>query len=176
MRKIRNSLSQNEVMQKSLEILNRFVCSQLYKSSAVIMLYLSAKNEADTLKLAEKALADGKKVVVPITDTKTNTLTLSYITSLDKLREGAFGILEPEIVIPCDYNDIDTVIVPGLVFDERGGRIGYGKGYYDRLFSKLNAVKAAFCYDFQLVPAVYTESHDVPMDYIITESRIIDCD
>ncbi len=174
-RKIRNAMTADECAKKSRSITELFLGTDFYKSASTILFYLSAKNEADTFNAIKAALADGKKTAVPITDTKTNTLTLSYIDSLDCLKEGAFGILEPKLIIPCEDCDIDVAAVPGLVFDRNGGRIGYGKGYYDRLFCRLNAVKTALCYDFQLVERVCTEQHDVPMDFIITESEIVDC-
>ncbi len=176
MRKLRNAMSIDEVCEKSAKITQRFLSTSEYKNADTVMLYLSAKNEPDTFNLAERILHDGKKVIVPITNVSDNTLTLSYLESLDALKEGAFGISEPSVVIPCSADEVDLVVVPGLVFDESGGRIGYGKGYYDRFFENTNAVKAAFCYDFQIVGKAATEQHDVAMDIILTESRYIDCD
>lgn len=168
-------MSAAECAEKSAKVTERFLESEFYKNASVILFYLSAKNEVDTFSAISAALSSGKKVAVPITDTKTNTLTLSYLTGLDGLKEGAFGIFEPSEPIFCADDDIDTVVVPGIAFDRNGARIGYGKGYYDRLFDRVNGVKAAFCYDFQLVDNVCAEPHDVSMDFIITESEIIDC-
>lgn len=175
MRTLRNSMTDFEVGEKSKLIVSHFTVMPEYKNSAVIMLYLSAKNEPDTLNLARIALNDGKKIVVPITNTADNTLSLSYIDGLNSLKVGAFGILEPIKTVPCGYDEIDAVVVPGLVFDKKGGRIGYGKGYYDRFFENTNAVRIAFCYDFQIVETAATEEHDVGMDIIVTESGVIYC-
>jgi len=79
-----------------------------------------------------------------------------------------------------DIADIDLVIVPGVVFDKSGHRIGYGHGYYDRFLDNLekinkNAVKVGLAYDFQIADKVPIEKHDVPVDKIVTEKRIIRC-
>jgi len=174
MRTLRNTLTHSEAMEKSRAVFEKFVCMDFYKNAETVMIYLSAKNEVDTLLLAARIIADGKRLVVPVTNAD-NTLTLSYLESLDELVEGAYGIPEPKMVCVCPDSEIDVVVVPGLVFDRRGGRIGYGKGYYDRVFARLDAVRIAFCYDFQLVENAAVEEHDVPMDYIVTESVVIDC-
>lgn len=175
LRKLRNELTGEEVAEKSSAISERLVSMDTYKSASTVMLYLSAKNEVDTISLVKKALSDEKKVVVPVTNISDNTLTLSYLDSMEDLCEGAFGIPEPRVVKVCPDSSIELVIVPGLGFDQSGGRIGYGKGYYDRVFARLDAVKTALCYDFQLIDKVCTEEHDVAMDFIITESRVVDC-
>lgn len=91
---------------------------------------------------------------------------------MDDLKKGAYGILEPSVVKTADEKDIDVILVPGLAFDRHGGRMGFGKGYYDRLLETSIAVKIGLCYDFQLFDTIPTESHDVPMDFIITEKEI----
>ena len=105
---------------------------------------------------------------------ETNTLSLFCIENAEELHKGAYGILEPSTKRPVAENDIDVIIVPGLAFDRRGGRMGFGAGYYDRLLIKTNAVKIGLCYDFQLMDSVPSEEHDVPMDYIITEKEIVE--
>ena len=73
---------------------------------------------------------------------------------------------------------MDLIIVPGIVFDVKGNRLGFGKGYYDRFLSpsaNFKAVKIGLAYEFQVVPKIDAQPHDITMDYIITEKRIIDC-
>lgn len=102
------------------------------------------------------------------------------ITSLDNLIESSYGILEPSIeenfITP---NELDLIVVPGVAFDKNRGRIGYGAGFYDRYFKKINEenikriVKLALAYDFQVLDKVPMDERDVPVDHIITESRFV---
>jgi 5-formyltetrahydrofolate cyclo-ligase len=89
------------------------------------------------------------------------------------MARGAYGILEPVSIKKAEVSDIDLIIVPGIAFDINGGRCGFGKGYYDRLLCESKAKKIGLCYDFQLVREIETDEHDIPMDMIITERRII---
>ncbi|MCX7714574.1 MAG: 5-formyltetrahydrofolate cyclo-ligase [Clostridia bacterium] len=177
MRKVRDKMSEDEVVQKSRKIREILFCTSFYKNADTIMTYLSAKNEPDTLEIVKVATQSGKKIVVPIADMKTNNMRLSYLPTLDGLCRNSFGILEPrgDFFVPCDVQNVDLILVPGLAFDEKGGRIGYGKGFYDRFLTKTKAVFVALCYDFQVIEKVAAEAHDVFMDFILTESRLIDC-
>lgn len=177
MRALRANMTQTETEQKSRAITERFLTLPEYSRAETIFLYMSAKNEPNTFPLAERALMDGKRVAVPVTDMSSGSMYFSYIHSLDDLHSGAFGILEPICPDPCDNTAADIVVTPGLVFDTHGGRVGYGKGFYDRFFAMAkNAVRVAFCYDFQIVQKAATEAHDVPMNIILTEGRTIYCD
>jgi len=93
---------------------------------------------------------------------------------MDDMKKGAYGILEPKTVRKADENNIDVILVPGLAFDRNGGRMGFGKGYYDRLLESSKAVKIGLCYDFQILEKIPTESHDVPMNFVITEKEILE--
>ena len=94
------------------------------------------------------------------------------IHSLDNLSKDKYGILEPdEDINPIEVDAIDLVILPGLAFDNKGGRLGYGGGYYDKYLSNIsdNAVKVALCYDFQVIDTVPMEEHDICTDLLITD-------
>ena len=89
---------------------------------------------------------------------------------------GRFGILEPIELAKITYKSIDMVLVPGVIFDKNGYRLGYGLGYYDRFLNKLpKAVKVGLCFDFQVMDKVPREEHDIPVDYIVTDKEIIEC-
>lgn len=92
----------------------------------------------------------------------------------DHMRQGAFDIYEPTGDTVADISLMDVVIVPGVAFDRRGNRIGRGRGYYDRLLSGCHAIKIGICYDFQLLEEITADSHDVTMDYVVTDNEIID--
>ena len=89
---------------------------------------------------------------------------------------GKFGIPEPMELMKVSYKSIDAVIVPGVAFDKNGYRIGFGFGHYDKFLKKTpHAVKIGLAFEFQIVDSVPKEEHDVPVDFIITEKRVIDC-
>jgi len=96
-------------------------------------------------------------------------------SAFDELEMGTHGILTSPRDLPA-LDPIDVALVPGLGFSETGARLGYGAGYYDRWFaSHPNTTKVAFCFECQVLPFVPTESHDVSMDFIITEQSVRDC-
>lgn len=92
----------------------------------------------------------------------------------DHMRQGAFGIYEPAGDILADISQMEVVIVPGVAFDRRGNRVGRGRGYYDRLLSGCHAIKIGICHDFQILEGIPADSHDVTMDYVVTNDEIID--
>lgn len=174
MRAKRRALTAEELDTYSARIRKSLFTLGCVKNAKTICTFISAFKEPDTISIMRRLWKTGCHVIVPISDTETNTLSLSYIDSMNGLTKGAYGILEPSAVKNADENIIDIILVPGLAFDRNGGRIGFGKGYYDRLLTSSNAIKIGLCYDFQLSDKIPTENHDVPMDYIITEKEILE--
>ena len=107
-------------------------------------------------------------------------LHVSELKDFNELEPKTFEILEPKEPYTREFNPdkLDLVIVPGIVFDKKGHRIGYGYGYYDRFLKLLgkNVKKIGFAFEFQLVDKIPEEQHDVPMDVVITEKRVLECD
>ena len=134
-----------------------------YKRAKTVMLYMPIKGEADVTGL----LCDEKVFVTPVT--KGNDM---YACIMGELEVGAFGVSEPKDKTPFDKRAIDLVIVPGVVFDKSGNRIGYGKGYYDRFLKDMTCFKTGVCHSFQLIEEIECEEHDVKMDMIVTERGI----
>ena len=164
-----------QVRQKSRMIQERLLALPEYQSAAVVHCYVSSKdNEVDTYGVMSRALAQGKRVVVPVTDFADVALSHIEILGLDQLRPSRFGLVEPVGVHskPVDISELDLVIVPGIAFDPAGHRLGYGAGFYDRFLAEAAAPKIALAYGFQVVPDVPFAPHDVPMDQIITESCV----
>jgi len=174
-KKKRSSLSPDEVRERSKQICMNFLRSDLYKNAKSIAIYLPIKNEADLEMLKKQAFLDKKRVSVPVTDVKTNDIFLSEILEEDEFLSGDFGISEPLVKRKTDIKNIDTVLVPGLAFDKKGGRTGWGKGFYDRLLKDSEAVLIGVGYDFQIFGSVETEAHDRLMNYILTESELVVC-
>ncbi|WP_081842986.1 5-formyltetrahydrofolate cyclo-ligase [Butyrivibrio sp. WCE2006] len=159
-----------------------------YKDASNILIYCSAKGEADTTSIIDKAIADGKKVYCPkITDTKNRVMEFVRINSRSELKDGKYSIPEPtlnnnsEIFTANKENTL--VILPGLVFDKSGNRIGYGGGYYDNFLIRFSdeltngMMKiAAIGYDFQLIKedlSCYMNKHDVKVTTILTDKETI---
>lgn len=172
MRALRRGLTAREVEEKSRKIRENLLNSDKYKNAQTVLLYLSAFKEPSTAEIIADALSQKKRVAVPISNTEDFTLTLSYITGLDGLQKGAYGISEPKNIIKADIADIDFAVIPGLAFDKSGNRLGFGKGYYDRLLTELKAEKTALCYSFQMFDKIPSDAHDIPMNTIITEDGI----
>ena len=160
-----------------LVIMERVVHLPEFAAASKILLYASKGSEAHTGGIIQTALAFGKKVALPVTKKESKTLELYWADSLSELKEGAFGIPEPpeNPERRATPEEIELVIVPGVSFDRRGHRIGYGMGYYDSLLSRMKCPKIGLAYDIQIVPHVPNEPHDVAVDKVVTESEVIDC-
>lgn len=172
MKEKRRAMTLGEVKEKSAKIRNALFSFDKFTAASTVCTFISAFKEPDTMEIIRALWRESKKVIVPITHMETNTLSLSYIESDADLQKGAYGILEPATEKTADISHIDALLIPGLAFDKKGGRMGFGKGYYDRLLEKTHAVKIALCYEFQILSSVPTEKHDIPMDFIVTEDRI----
>jgi len=145
-----------------------------FSQAGVVALYAPIHNEMETADVLRQALASGKTVLFPAVCP--DGLVFRSIVNASDLHKGAFGIPEPAMKCPAHPpGEADLIVVPGVVFDMEGRRIGYGKGYYDRALHRLegNGRLIGFCYDFQVVEEIPGYSHDVQMDLIITERRII---
>jgi 5-formyltetrahydrofolate cyclo-ligase len=174
--KKRESISKKEKDLLDKIILDKLYESNLYKTSKNIFVYVSFRDEINTIKLIERALLDNKNIYVPKVYNSTKTMKAIFINSLDKLEKNKMGILEPkDDTLVIDKNDIDLIIVPGAVFDKSFNRIGYGGGYYDRYLEEIKYKnnKIALAYDFQIIDEIEAESHDIKVDYIITDKRIL---
>lgn len=176
---IRNNLSKEVSKNKSKSIISKFIKTKEFLISKNIMVYMDFKNEVNTKELIEYMLKNNKNVIIPYTDMVEVNIIPVEIKSLSDLVYCKYGYLEPKkecVENPFNINEIDLIIVPGVVFDKNRNRVGFGKGYYDKLlYKKRNDVKAiAFAYDFQILESVPFEKHDIKMDKIITESKVID--
>jgi len=170
----RTALSSGEWASLSEAVQQRFLESELFVGAAVIALYAPVNREVDTSVVMREALTAGKTVLFPVV--AGGTLLFREITGYHDLAEGAFGIAEPRNDCPERLPDeADCIVVPGVAFDRSGRRIGYGKGYYDRTLHRLEGTGrlVGFGFDFQLVDEILGEPHDVALDLIITEQRLL---
>lgn len=177
MHKLRDSLSFEEVQNKSKKIKDTLFSLGYLQNSKKIMTYVSFKNEVSTIDIINELLKTEKEVIVPICDTNDYTLIPSKILSIDELSVSHFGIMEPKepFIRPINPKDIDIILIPGLAFDKDRNRLGHGKGYYDRFLNRVrsDSLKIALAFDFQVLDSIPIENWDIPMDLIITEKGII---
>lgn len=173
----RSQLTRENIIDYSKTILNTVTNLDAYKNAKRIMCFVSMGTEVDTHPLIEKAISDGKSVVVPITVDATRELLLSDLFSLSELEVADHNIEVPkeEFVRLVEPETVDLVLVPGLAFAKNGHRVGYGGGYYDRFLAKLDesVPKIAIGFDLQVVDEVPTNKFDIAVDSLITEKRII---
>lgn len=174
-KKIRAGMTAEEVLKKSSMAANAFLTSNFYKDAKQIMIYMRLGNETDTADIIRNAFADGKLLVFPVTELKTGIITPFYADEKTSFKKGSFSVFEPDGTKKADMTKTDVIIVPGIAFDKSGGRIGFGKGCYDRLLKNTDAIKIGYCYGFQICEHVPCKEHDVKMDFLITENGITDC-
>ncbi|HEU5140523.1 MAG TPA: 5-formyltetrahydrofolate cyclo-ligase [Bacillales bacterium] len=159
----------------SASIANKLSSLPEWKQSGMIGMTMSTDDEIDTKPLIRTAWAKNKKIAVPKTDPNQKIMDFRRIVSLTQVEEAFAGILEPktaetESVLP---EEIDLLVVPGLVFDHNGFRIGFGGGFYDRYLSEYRNVTVSLAYEMQLLDRIPVEVFDLPVDIIVTERRVI---
>jgi len=176
---IRKELSKEDVMQKSKLIAEKLISFDGFCNSKCIMAYMDFKNEVMTGFLIEHCLNLGKTVALPLIDSVDGQKKIYPYELADReygLKPGTYGILEPvkEFSRRIDPKDIDLVVVPGVAFDVKGGRIGYGAGYYDVFLREVrdDCLKVGIAFEIQVFPNIPKEEHDILMDAVITENKI----
>ncbi len=178
MLELRRSRSFEEVYRLSALVCERLVETAFFRNAQTVALYASSFNEVLVDGIFEKALGSGKRVCFPrVAKSDGAGLRFYAVEALDELSPGPYSILEPpEKGAVVDLELIDLVLVPGVVFDTEGARIGYGKGYYDRALGHMMCPKVALAFEFQVLEErLPVEPHDVFMDAIVTDRRVIVC-
>ncbi len=172
----RREMTFEDVWKRSAIIQRRLIETKAFRSARHIALYSSCQNEVITDDLFHKAREKGKKVFYPRVFRGAEVMVFLPVRSLDELNPGAFDIREPanRADRAVDPKTLDLVVLPGVAFDRRGARLGFGKGFYDRALAGTKKTLVALAYDFQVVERVPTEPHDVMMDAVITESQYLE--
>ncbi len=178
----RDSLLQAEQVEKSERILANLLKLPVVQESSLLFVYVHFRSEVQTVSFIKKCLQDKKRVAVPVTRVSEKKLQAIRITNVNiDLQSGYCGIPEPNVLLQqtmeLDPSTIEAVIVPGSVFDLRGGRLGYGGGYYDRFLAQAapQADRIALAYELQLIDTLQLEPHDQLMDWIVTEKYSYSC-
>lgn len=175
----RNNQSIEEIETKSQKIKEKLFSISEFKNSKLIAFYAAFGSEVQTGEMISSALGDGKRIALPLTDTKNKKLVFAEIKNFSEdLHKGAYGIPEPrQECKKIPVNDIDLIVVPAIVFDLHGHRIGYGKGYYDTFLKNLpeKTAKIGLAFELQILDKLPEEPHDTAVGKVITEERVIEC-
>ena len=176
--KKRDSLSLQDRINLSKEIFDNLLSLEEFSKAKVLHFFLTTKSEVLTEDAIRRSLLLGKSVVVPVTEKGHKRILLSRLEDYDKeLTLTPHGILEPkrEFRRHVALHDVDLMILPGVAFDTAGHRIGYGAGYYDRLLGGTGRrpFLVALAFELQIVDYIQVENHDIRVDKIVTEKRVI---
>jgi len=178
MAKAIDAFSREEIEEKTNRIETRLFEFANFLESNISLLYVNHGFEVNTRGILDRCLGYNKIIVLPTFNTASFQMKLMKVDNLGTdLKIGPRGILEPDPttckVVPIER--IDIAIIPGVALDEKGGRIGSGEGFYDRLIPKLPITtrKVSLAFECQIIQQVPMESHDKYVDIIITEKRII---
>ncbi|MBQ2676051.1 MAG: 5-formyltetrahydrofolate cyclo-ligase [Clostridia bacterium] len=171
----REALTPDEKQRMDASVLKRATSLYKYKEAKTVVTYVSTAIEVDTRELINHALRNGKRVAVPRCVPDTREMEFFYINSLDELEKGSFSVDEPNPDKHEKVTDFKGSIcfVPGLCFDKRGYRLGYGKGYYDRFLSGYEGTTVGLCYSNCIRHSLIYGKFDRKSDIVITERGII---
>ena len=162
----KRAMSPEQIQQKSERLCELFLNTEQYKNAKTVYGYLPYNQEVRTVPALQQALQDGKKVAVP--KVYGDQMRFIYITDFDSLEKSDMGIPEPIADTPVADDPAALVLMPGVVFDKEGHRIGYGGGFYDKfLAAEPEHPTVALCYDFQVLPKLETEEFDIPVDLVL---------
>ena len=165
-REKKRAMTTEEIESRSMQLGEKFAASEQYREAKTIYGYLPYNQEVRTIPMLERALSDGKRVAVP--KVYGEEMKFIYMDDLSKIEKGYAGIPEPVANGPVADDPTALVLMPGLVFDPMGHRIGYGGGFYDKfLAGEPGHPTVALCYEFQMLPALETEEFDIPVDCVL---------
>ena len=164
----RLALWQDYIEEAGKKIFGRLCAEEKFKKAQAVAFYFPINNEVNTTTMIREA-AKTKEILLPVTN---HEIALFTFTSFDELKIGKYGIMEPSRGNAAT-REPDVIIVPGVAFGICMQRLGYGKGYYDRLLRKLPSYRIGLAYDFQVVEELPQHKDDERMDIILTEKRRI---
>ncbi len=157
----------------SAALCDRVRVSAAWQSARAVLVFFPIPSEPDIAPLLADALLAGKLLALPRFNAATNAYeAVRVIDPVRELATGPFQVREPVAACPVvPLNRLDLALVPGLGFDARGGRLGRGKGHYDRLLAGFAGMKIGVAFDFQILPEVPREPHDIALNAVVTPTR-----
>lgn len=175
MRALRASVPAESRHKRSQGIVAHLLALPELASATTVLTFLPIKGEPTLDALHDALRARGATLALTRVDAETDTLEVARFDDEASLVWGSYGLREPPPdATPVALDVVDVVLVPGLVMDLRGHRIGYGKGHFDRLLLRLpTAFRVGVCYDFQLVGEAPCLPHDVPLHAVVTDQQVV---
>lgn len=174
-RAMRRSMSPEQKNLLDRKIKNRLLNTWAVREAQLVLCYVSTEIEVDTRAFITALLQMGKRVAVPRCEGEKSEMNFYYISSLEELSPGSFGVDEPDpqrsIMVGNTQNSV--CIVPAFMFDKKGYRLGYGKGYYDRYLSRYDGSTIGICYEANLQEELFYGKYDRAVDLVVTDREII---
>ncbi len=147
-----------------------------FRYADIVLLYAPIEQEINILPIAEAALKKGKKIAFPRCDAASRTMQYHFVQSLSELSVSTYGIREPGVASPIYDQSVHTdsavCFIPGLVYDQHGYRLGYGKGFYDRYLSGFHGCRIGVIYSDCIIPEVPRGRYDIRADILLTEKNV----
>ncbi len=174
---LRNKLNAKDEVEASRIISQRILSHPQFIKAKHVMLYIPFQKEVNIRPVIEEAWKERKNVLVSKTDIRTKRMEPYLVADWNDIERGNFDLYEPKTSAktPFPLGKIELVLVPGIAFDLKGHRLGFGAGFYDRFFDRFNTLpfSLGIAYDFQLIDSLPTEQHDYSLTELITEKRMI---
>ena len=165
-RQKKRAMTEQMILSASEKLAHQFYATRQYQNAQTIYGYLPYNQEVRTVPILQQALRDGKRVAVP--KVYGDTMRFIYLTDLSQVAPSSMGIPEPVADGPVAEDTTALVLMPGIAFDSKGNRMGYGGGYYDKfLADEPDHPTVALCYSFQLIDTIPTAEYDIPVDLVI---------
>ena len=161
------------VRDASRKLVERLIALEAWQAAGTVALYKAIAGEIDLEYLFPLCWERNMTVCIPVYNPASGFYDLAEITPATRCTKGHYGIPEPAEPVPVPSDRVDLMVVPGVAFDTAGHRLGRGGGFYDRLLSGFKGVSVAVAFDFQLYPLIPCESHDMPVDFVVTETKTI---
>ncbi len=169
----RTALSPDQIATASRQIADTLLALEEFGAARSVALYMALPGEVRLDGLFPACWKQGKRTCIPVFNARARLYDLAEIDADTRFETGHYGIREPVDVRNIDIEEVDFMVVPGVAFDETGRRLGRGGGYYDRLLARFAGFSCAVAFDFQLLPRIPAEPHDLPVDAIATETKIV---
>lgn len=173
LKKLRKSISNKNEADNMIS--KRLLELPEYKNAGLVLFYAALDDEVNLDYCIETALANGKKVALPVCTDKDGNMKYYYINSFNDMVSGSFGIREPDTEKCVEVKDFSAslCVVPAIAFDKRKYRLGYGKGYYDRFLKNYAYKSVGVCYNNLVVDELPADEYDIPVDIIITQDSVL---
>lgn len=171
----RNMMSSEQVQEYSEDICRNLLKMDVFQQAEVVFFYYPLGNEVNLLTAAKKAVEMGKTVGFP--KTEGDVIRFYPVDSLEDFVEGCFHVMEPISQLCFEKEALQgrkhVMLIPGVAFDKKRNRMGYGRGYYDKYMEELQeTIKIGIAYELQIAEELPVDKYDVVMDYLVTEKGI----